>query len=104
MKKNILFVFLLFIFKLGYADDLNYSRVKIWFEGKSEMSLGKLGIDLTEGEYRKGQWFISDFSEKEISQIQIAGFRTEILISDVRSFYINRNKKSTKNFLTLFPH
>ena len=96
MKKYILTFCFLFFIQLSFAGDINYSRVKIWFDGKSELKLGSLGIDLTEGEYRKDVFFISDFSEKEISRIQDAGFRIEILISDVKAFYRNRNSSSNR--------
>ena len=90
MKKLIIIFILLISFQLSFAMESKYSRAKIWFDGKSELQLGKLGIDLTEGDLRKDVWFISDFSEKEISKIQSAGFRTEILIMDVKVFYRNR--------------
>lgn len=96
MKKHILLLITCFSIHFTFADDQNYSRAKIWFDGKSEMELGKIGIDLTEGDYRKGVWFISDFSEKEISNIKAADFRIEILIRDVKTFYRERNKISQR--------
>ena len=91
MKTYIFLLITCFSLQYALAQDLNYSRAKIWFDGKSEMALGKIGIDLTEGDYRKGVWFISDFSEKEISTITASGFRIEILITNVKTFYRNRN-------------
>ncbi len=96
MKKYIFLLLAFIIIQHSFADDLKYSRAKIWFDGKSELQLGRFGIDLTEGDLRKDVWFVSDFSEKEISKIQSAGFRTEILINDVKAFYRNRNNSSNK--------
>ena len=96
MKTYIFLLITCFSLQYALAQDLNYSRAKIWFDGKSEMTLGKIGIDFTEGDYRKGVWFISDFSEKEISNITASGFRIEILITNVKTFYRNRNNLSDR--------
>ena len=79
------------------ADSPEYSRVKIWMDGKSATELANLGIDLSEGDYRKGVWFTSDFNAHTISKINHAGFRTEILIDDVKAFYKNRIESSARN-------
>lgn len=74
----------------------NYQRVKIWFDGKPATELARLGIDLSEGDFRKGVWFVSDFSTKTLSKIRQSGFRTEILIDDVKGFYKNRIESSAR--------
>ncbi len=96
MKKLIIIFILLISFQLSFAMESKYSRAKIWFDGKSELTLGRLGIDLTEGDYRNGVWFISDFSEQEISRVVAAGFRVEILITDLKTFYRDRNNNSNR--------
>jgi len=68
-----------------------YQRVKIWLDGKPSVELAKLGIDLSEGEFRKSVWFISDFDRRTIGKIRNAGFRTEVVIEDVKAFYKNRD-------------
>ena len=73
-----------------------FQRVKIWFDGKSTSELAKLGIDLTEGEFRKGVWFVSDFDSKTIEEVKQSGFRTEIVIEDVKAFYKNRIESSSR--------
>ncbi len=74
-----------------------YSRIKIWLDGKPVSDLAKLGLDLTEGESRKGIWYVSDFSSNEVTKIQNAGFRTEVVIADVKKFYQNRIESSARN-------
>ena len=76
------------------SDTEKYQRIKIWLDGKKSSELAKLGIDLTEGEYRKDVWFISDFDGRMVSKIRHAGFRVEILVSDVKAFYKARIEKS----------
>ena len=71
MKKFILVLLAIVAIKYANAGEPNYSRAKIWFDGKSEVKLATLGLDLSEGEYRKGVWFISDLSDREISSVII---------------------------------
>jgi len=75
----------------------NFSRIKIWMDGKPSADLARLGVDLSEGDYRPGVWYISDFSAKEISKIRNAGFRTETVIEDVKAFYKNRIANSERH-------
>jgi len=73
-----------------------YQRLKIWLDGKPASELGKLGIDLSEGEYRKDVWFIADLPVNVISKIKHAGFRSEVVIEDVKAFYKNRIASSAR--------
>lgn len=73
-----------------------YHRAKVWFDENKPEKLSALGIDLSEGDCRAGVWFVSDFSDQELKRINNAGFRTEILIEDVQSFYRNRNNAETR--------
>lgn len=98
MKLKITLCILFFfvsLFNLS-SKDLKYSRAKIWLESKSPAELAAIGIDLTEGEYKKGFWFLSDFSEVELTRIKQVGFRVEIIIDDVQSFYRERNNNPSK--------
>ncbi len=90
MKKIFPLLILLLISGISYSQQAKYQKVKIWFDGKNTSQLAKLGVDLLEGEYKKGVWFISDFSGKEVESIQQAGFRVEVLIPDVQKFYRER--------------
>ncbi|MBL0103310.1 MAG: immune inhibitor A [Bacteroidetes bacterium] len=96
MKRYILSVILFLIFNTAFAQ-MKYSRAKIHFDGKSGMELTRAGIDLTEGVYKTNTFFISDFSEKELARIRLAGYRVEIQIDDVQKFYRERNSKVENN-------
>ena len=74
-----------------------FQKVKIWMDGKPASALAMLGIDLGEGDYRTGVWFVSDLNITAITKIQQAGFRTEILIDDVKAFYRNRSESSARH-------
>jgi carboxypeptidase T len=75
----------------------DYQRVKIWLDGRSPMALASLGIDISEGDYRKNVWFVTDCSSQTISKVQHAGFRTEIVIEDVKAFYKNRIQSAARH-------
>ena len=68
-----------------------YQRVKIWFDGKPSNELARMGIDLSEGDFRKDVWYVSDLDNRTIQKARNAGFRIEVLIEDVKAFYKNRN-------------
>ena len=94
MKKAniIVLAFIACVFNAN-AQTETYKRVRIWLDGKSPVELAKTGIDLTETFYKKNVFYQSEFSQAELNKINAAGFRTEILIDDMRKFY-NEQKKN----------
>lgn len=90
--KNILILISLFLFaEISYAQS-NHSRARIWTGDAGMRKLSSLGVDTDHGEYRKGVWFVSDFSTEELQQITDAGFKVEILIDDVKKSYREQNQ------------
>jgi carboxypeptidase T len=85
----LLFAFLPVCF---YAQAPKYSKVKIYTDDSGIRQLQKAGIALDHGEYKKGDWFVSDFSDSELKAIRLQGFKTEVLIDDVSAFYRQRNE------------
>jgi hypothetical protein len=53
-------------------------------------TLAELGVEVDHGDFRKGVSFSSDFSEAEEGLISDAGFRYEVLISDVSNYYAHQ--------------
>ena len=94
MRKYFILTVLIFISVFANAQSGEYKKAKIWFDGKNSSQLAKLGVDLLEGEYKRGTWFVSDFSERELERIKQGGFRTEVLIDDVQKFYRERAQQS----------
>lgn len=99
----ITFNLLLFLSFQGFGQSLSYSRMKVWFDGKSPLKLAELGIDMNEGETDTAGAFTSDFSNIEIDLIKEAGFRTEILIKDVSEYYKLQNLNSGTDSEDLAP-
>jgi hypothetical protein len=87
-----LFVLLVLLPVCLFAQAPLYSRVKIYTDDSGIRQLQKGGLAMDHGEYKKGTWFISDFSDVELKTIQSLGFRTDVLIKDVPAFYRQRNE------------
>lgn len=85
--KTFCFIFLFFFSVFAFAQRGNYKRVKIYTGEQGIIQLSRLGIETDHGNLRKGVWFITDLSEREIEKIKQAGFKTEVLIDDVQKYY-----------------
>ncbi len=80
----LLSIILVFVFSSLYSQTFN--SVKIDLDGRAIVELAKLGLDVEHGEYSKGKQFIGVFSDRELSQIQKAGFDYEILIENLSDY------------------
>jgi hypothetical protein len=93
MKKITILVLVVLINVVGFAQAPVYSKVKIYTGDEGLKRLASLGIPVEEGTYRRGAYFISDFSSDELSKIKNNGFEVEVLIGDVSSYYSTRNNQ-----------
>ena len=91
MKQLITFIFLFSVF--GLQSQENYSRARIMLEGKNLSELAKRGIDLSEGNYKHGYFFETDFTQAEIEKLREAGYKVDVSITDVKKFYRERAEK-----------
>ena len=101
MKKS---AFLFFCFLVSFQNFSQnpqiFYKIKINYSDQLELKvLSESGVNIDHGIYKKNHFFISDFSEHELNIIKSLNFNYEILISDVTSFYQNRNK-SSKNHIS----
>ncbi len=78
---------------LSHFAQQNYSRVKIYTDSKGLQQLSELGVTIDHGVSKKDIFFISDFSESEITRMKDNGFQYEILIQDVKQYYKDQNLK-----------
>lgn len=90
MKKYLLILSLVSVF-VSIAQQPQYSRVKIYGDAQELGRLGNLGLAIDHGEYKENTFFISDFSSYEIETIESNGFKYEILIDDVKAYYVDQN-------------
>ncbi len=71
-----------------------YHRARINLEGQSAILLSNLGIELDHGKLVPKRYLENDFSDSEIKRIRKAGFKVDIVIEDVISFYANPDRPS----------
>ena len=69
------------------AAQPKYSKVKILTDSDGLAQLASLGVAVDHGISKKNTFFISDFSDYEISIMEANGFNYEILIDDVKAYY-----------------
>ena len=88
--KNIFTLFILFLFTYNLSAQSTHSKVKIMLAETELQQIAELGIDITEGEYRKGVYFTTDLSKREITSLENANIQHSILVEDVSDFYSQR--------------
>ena len=94
--KNIFFILSFLLFGTSFSQVQKYHRVKIE-TGKDGLNLlESKGLSVDHGEYKKGEWFIGEFSENEVDIVKQSGLSYTVLINDMASYYENRNKESKK--------
>ncbi|MFW5758044.1 MAG: M14 family zinc carboxypeptidase, partial [Bacteroidota bacterium] len=91
-------VFFLFVF-ISFLHADNYHRIKIYLQDQSIEQLIETGIATEFAEIKKGKFVIGEFSDTEIKAITEAGFRIEILIEDITTYYQKRNLTFHKDSL-----
>lgn len=97
MKRTFLILLLLSAISISVsAQKEKYSRAKIYLDSKEKSinHLASLGLAVDHGEHKKNNYFISDFSEREITIAKENGYKVDILIDDVASYYNNQNKET----------
>jgi hypothetical protein len=91
MKKILVLLLALCFSMVAFSQTMKYSRVKIYTDDNGLLQLAKQGLDVTNGDIRKGVCFVSEFSEREIGIIRNCGLAFDILIDDVSKYYVERN-------------
>ncbi|MDX1652161.1 MAG: M14 family zinc carboxypeptidase [Brumimicrobium sp.] len=90
MIQRIFTIFTLLIINLAVFSQENYSRARIWTTNAQIKTLSDLGLAVDHASIKDNTFIISDFSESEINLVREAGFKVDILIEDVKSYYVER--------------
>lgn len=93
MRNTFFTLIILCSFIYNVSAQSNSSRVKIILNELGISQIANLGIDPTEGEYKKDTYFITDLTNNQISKLADANLQYEIIIEDVSSFYSQRAAK-----------
>lgn len=100
MKKITYLIAFLTIFQLT-AQQQKYHRAKIYYQNETQFhQLEQLGIPLDHGVHKKNVFFESDFSEEELQNARNIGAQVEIVIEDVRQFYLDRNNPNSSRYIS----
>ncbi|MBK7222178.1 MAG: immune inhibitor A [Saprospiraceae bacterium] len=96
MNRFILFLFILVVnsFSAVNAQNTQYHRARIDLKDKNPLLLLRAGIPVDHGKMAVGRYFESDFSNEEINLIEKMGFKVNVLIRDVETYYGNPNRPS----------
>lgn len=103
MLKSGIVLFLVFLcFTKTNAQDQSgvkgpkYSRAKIFYKSpKGLLLLASHGLPVDHGSHKKGIFIESDFSENELNIARSLGMNVEVVIDDVKQFYVERNKSGS---------
>ena len=68
-----------------------YSRIKIYTDAEGLLKLADLGVPVDHGNYKQGQFFISEYSDNELITIKENGFAFDVLIDDVQANFLEQN-------------
>jgi len=99
MKKQLLFVFLLFTITLSAQSPEKYSLISVVLDDENTIEkLASLGIETDHGTYIEGKYFKTFFAEREAASIKAAGFQTKVQIEDWDKYF------STKKVMTRTGH
>ncbi|OJV56481.1 MAG: hypothetical protein BGO31_15470 [Bacteroidetes bacterium 43-16] len=91
MRSFVLALALLLLVCNSYAQE-QYHRVKVMTGTEGLKRMSEKGIAIDHGILKKDHYFISDFSDSELSEVRSLGLPFEVQIEDVGRFYAERNR------------
>src|ERR1700758_719711 len=100
MKKVITLLFAILFVVNSFGQQTQYHRIKIHTGKNGLIKLAKQGIAVDHGVYKKGDYFIAEFSDNEVRLIKQTGLSYETLITDLSTYYANRSTASAKTMTT----
>ena len=73
------------------AQQERYSRVKVNMHGKNIKDIARLGLEADHGYFVPDYFFINEFSERELTLLNQAGFSYQIIVEDVYQAFLKQN-------------
>lgn len=93
MKKQIFIMLFLGLAAISSSGQEKHHRVKVSADAEGIRLMAAKGIAVDHGVIEKGTYFISDFSDAELTAIRSLGLPYEVQIEDVANYYVERNKE-----------
>ncbi|OFY07997.1 MAG: hypothetical protein A2W93_02625 [Bacteroidetes bacterium GWF2_43_63] len=94
MKTAIILFFFVFVAWTANSQEM-YQRAKVSGSNDFLNTIGSLGIPV-EGEIKKGEYLICDFSQIQIQKMRDAGLTVEVIIPDVQQHYTKQNQSDNQ--------
>ena len=92
---NLFFLCCIISFQIAFGQQPKYAQVKVYTNEVGIAKLAALGLPVDHGEFKKGAYFIGDFSESDLQILKEANLTYEILHADLAAYYAERSKKMT---------
>lgn len=96
--KNILYIALFLISFFSNAQEVQeiYHKAKVYYSSTNDLiKLSRLDIPIDHGINENDKSIISDFSVSEIQKIKNTGFTVDILIENMKEYFLQNNKAIT---------
>jgi hypothetical protein len=97
MKRTISILLCLLISTISFSQKQTekYSKARIFYNTpETYKALNNSGIPMDHGVHKKGVFIESDFSASELNTAKNLGATVEIIIDDVKKYYVERNKNA----------
>ncbi|TXB64554.1 T9SS type A sorting domain-containing protein [Vicingus serpentipes] len=92
---SILLCLLISTFSFSQKQTEKYSKARIFYNTpETYKALNNSGIPMDHGVHKKGVFIESDFSVSELNTAKNLGATVEIIIDDVKKYYVERNKNA----------
>lgn len=77
----------------SHAPAEKWQRARIFYQSNEQLALlASQGLALDHGKSKPGVYFESDFTENQLSIARMVGCQVEVLIDDVKAFYVEGGK------------
>lgn len=100
-KLYIVLLFLSVVTLQAQNQNRLFHKAKIYYNSHTDIEyLIRNGVDIDHiHNHKESNFLVSDFSEKDIANARRLGFKVEVLIEDVQSYYKNQNKPNHKDYV-----
>jgi carboxypeptidase T len=99
MKSFLTLLFLL-LSSASFAQQELYHRAKVYYNSYEQFQqIQEAGVSMDHGYHKKDVSFESDFSVKELRTLSSIGVAYDIIINDVKQFYLDQNNQRSPKYV-----
>jgi len=98
--KSCLTLLILLISSASFAQQELHHRAKVYYNSYEQFKqIQEAGVSMDHGYHKKDVSFESDFSVKELRTLSSIGVAYDIIINDVKQFYLDQNNPSSPKYV-----